>query len=66
MVPRKHNVAHRRPVAVDTQKAEGQGNLGDPGTSPLDQEVDKSQWHGGQQGQHRLVFWAVDTEHMNI
>lgn len=56
MLPRKQDVADGRPVAVDTQKAESEGDLGHPGASSLDQQVDEKQAESSQQGEDRPVF----------
>lgn len=56
MLPRKQDVADGRPVAVDTQKAESEGDLGHPGASSLDQQVDEEQAESSQQGEDRPVL----------
>lgn len=56
MLPWKQDVADGRPVAVDTQKAESEGDLGDPGASSLDQQVDEEQAERSQQGEDRPVL----------
>lgn len=58
MLPGKQDIADSCPVAVDTQKSEGEGNLGDPRAASLNQEVDKNQTESRQQGEYRLVFGA--------
>lgn len=59
MLPGKQDIANSCPVAVDTQKAKGEGNLGDPRASSLNQEVDKNQTESRQQGEDHLVFRAT-------
>lgn len=56
MLPWKQDVADGRPVTVDTQKAESQGDLGHPGASSLDEQVDEEQAESSQQGEDGPVF----------
>lgn len=58
MLPGKQDVADSRPVAVDAQKSEGEGNLRNPRAPSLNQEVDKNQTERSQQGEHSPVFGA--------
>lgn len=58
VLPGKQDIADSCPVAVDTQKSKGEGNLGHPWAPSLNQEVDKNQTESSQQGEYRLVFGA--------
>lgn len=62
MMPREEDVAHCCPVVVDAQKSEGQGDLGHPRASPLNQEVDESQRGSSEQGEYHLVFSAGERQ----
>lgn len=64
-MPGKQDIAHSGPVAVDTQKSEGEGNLGHPWTSFLDQEVDKNQAESSEEGEHCSVFRTRKTQQTN-
>lgn len=62
VLPGKQDIADSCPVAVDTQKSEGEGNLGNPGAPSLNQEVDKHQTEGSEQGENCPVFRTGKTE----
>lgn len=58
MMPGKQDVADSCPIAVHTQKPEGEGDLRDPRAPSLNQEVDENQTESGQQGEDHLVLRA--------
>lgn len=59
MMPGKQDVADSCPIAVHTQKPEGEGDLRDPRAPSLNQEVDENQTESGQQGEDHLVLRAT-------
>lgn len=65
VLPGKQDITDSCPVAVDTQKSEGEGNLGNPGAPSLNQEVDKHQTEGGKQGENCPVFRTGKTKHID-
>lgn len=65
-MPWKPHIADRCAVAVDTQEAEGEGDLGDPRAASLNQEVDEEEAEGGQQGEQRPVFGAGETSRHGV
>lgn len=56
MLPGKQYIADSGPVAVDTQKTKCEGDLGHPGASSLNQEVDKDQAESSEQREDCPVF----------
>lgn len=65
VMPGKQDISNSCPVAVDTQKSEGEGNLGHPWAPSLDQEVDKNQAESSEEGEHCPVFRTRKTRQTN-
>lgn len=65
MMPGKQDVADSCPIAVHTQKPEGEGDLRDPRAPSLNQEVDENQTESGQQGEDHLVLRAREKMEEN-
>lgn len=65
VLPGKQDIANSCPVAVDAQKSEGEGNLGHPRASSLNQEVYKNQTESSEQGENCPVFRTRKTQQTN-
>lgn len=63
MLPWEQDIADCSAVAVDSQEAESQGDLGHQRTTTLDKQEDQQQRENSQQRKEHLVISTVERTH---